>query len=131
MGAQFGASLLGSASGFAFTVYAAHVLHVSGFGKFSAAQVFVTAFGVLTDLGLANVIVREIAQSKERAAHISANALTMKLLLGVLAFVVVSVLSGLMGYESDTHRLIVLYGVWLATGSISTRPLPSSTGTRG
>ncbi|MFA7204482.1 MAG: oligosaccharide flippase family protein, partial [Candidatus Caldatribacteriota bacterium] len=49
---------------FFYIIYIARYLGAEGFGVFSFALAFTSIFGVLVDLGLNSLTVREIARSK-------------------------------------------------------------------
>ena len=94
---------------FFVTVYLARVLGASGFGKISFAfSIF--AYGVLlSDLGLTILGTREIARRKGRIDDLTSNILSLRLVLGLISFVLLLLFSLFAPLQRDTKVLLTLY----------------------
>ncbi|MFA6603515.1 MAG: flippase [Patescibacteria group bacterium] len=90
-----------------FTIVARSV-GVEGTGRYFVAVSFTTIFSIFVDLGLANVLVREVAKVPENAQKLLANVLGLKAVLGVLTVAAVLLVSRLIGYPAETRLLITV-----------------------
>ena len=77
---------------FAYFSYAAVAVGPAGLGSFSVAVGLAMAAGALADLGLANVLTREVARQPVRLGPLYATALVAKVCLAAGAFVVLQLL---------------------------------------
>lgn len=94
--------------GFFYVMYAARYLGKEGFGVLSFALAFTQIFGVLIDLGLGPLIVREVARDKSLASKYLANIGGIKLVLAVITFVLIAAVINLLGYPQQTVRVVYL-----------------------
>lgn len=94
--------------GFVYVMYTARHLNKEGFGVLSFALAFAQIFGVLIDLGLGPLIVREIARDKSLASKYLANIGVMKLILAVITFMLIASVINLLGYPKQTVRVVYL-----------------------
>jgi len=94
--------------GFVYIMYTARHLNKEGFGVLSFALAFAQIFGVLIDLGLGPLIVREVSRDKSLASKYLANIGVMKLVLAVITFMLISSVINLLGYPTQTVRVVYL-----------------------
>ena len=94
--------------GFFYVMYTARYLNKEGFGVLCFALAFAQIFGVLIDLGLGPLIVREIARDKSLASKYLANIGAMKLILAVITFVLIASVINLLGYPKQTVWVVYL-----------------------
>ncbi len=66
-------------------IYLARYLGVSEFGKYNLIFAYLAFFGVLTNLGINEILVRDIARDKAVAPKIIGNVYTIRLILSVFA----------------------------------------------
>jgi O-antigen/teichoic acid export membrane protein len=78
------------------------------FGTVSLALAFVNIFGIISDLGLGTVTVREVARNKELTGKYFANMAAMRAFLAVLTFCVIVASAVLFGYSMQTISVIVV-----------------------
>jgi O-antigen/teichoic acid export membrane protein len=71
---------------FYFTLLA-RFLGPENLGKYYFAISFTTIFAIIIDLGLANVVIREVAKKQERAGKLLGSVLAMKIPLAVLSII--------------------------------------------
>ncbi|MEA3249396.1 MAG: oligosaccharide flippase family protein [Patescibacteria group bacterium] len=88
-----------------FTVIA-RTVGVEGAGRYFLAVSFTTMFSIFVDLGLANVLVREIAKFPDKAKSLLANVLGIKLMLAVLTVAAALVTARLLDYHPQTTLMI-------------------------
>ncbi len=98
----------GKLSTFVFFLVAARKLGAEGFGVFSFALAFVGMFAVLTDFGLGQLAVREIARDHRVARSFVGNAVAMKLAGGTAILAIMALVVNLMGYPASTVRVVYI-----------------------
>jgi Membrane protein involved in the export of O-antigen and teichoic acid len=104
--------IIGYVLAFFYSIYSARYLGVEGFGVLSAALAFAGIFSILTDLGLSNLTVREVARDHKMARKYLSNAMALKILLSILTFILIAVLGYLSGYPQE--KSYVLYFITLS-----------------
>ncbi|KKU49056.1 hypothetical protein A3E96_02330 [Candidatus Uhrbacteria bacterium RIFCSPHIGHO2_12_FULL_46_13] len=71
---------------FFFFLFIARTLGNEGTGEYVAAFSLASIFGVFIDLGLGQVLIRELARRREKSADYLSNILTIKLFLSMVVF---------------------------------------------
>ena len=102
-----------------FTLLARYVGPAS-LGKYYLAISFTTIFAIFIDLGFANVLTREIAKDRTRAASWLGNILAMKIPLSVLTFAAVFGLINILGYDPLTRLLVYISAISMVLDSFTT-----------
>ena len=105
--------------GFILLIYIARYLGEVGFGKYSFAVSFTALFIIFADLGISNLIIRELARNKELTNEYLTNVSVIKLLLSFLAFGFIAVTINLMDYPQDTTYAVYLFGVYMILTSFA------------
>ena len=82
-------------------------LGVETFGIYTFAMYFVAMFGIFFDLGLAQIITRDIAADRSRTQHYVFNALLLKLLLFVGTAVVIGSATILSHFDTITNWAVI------------------------
>jgi O-antigen/teichoic acid export membrane protein len=90
------------------TIYLARYLGTVGFGKYSFVFAYLAFFNILTDLGLQQILVREMARDASIASKLIGNAYVIRLILTVFAVVLSMVVINLMSYPADTTTYIYI-----------------------
>ena len=98
--------------GFFLLIYIARYLGEVGFGKYSFAVSFTALFVIFADLGISQLIIRELARNKELTNKYLTNVSIIKLLLSFLAFGFIALTINLMDYPRDTTYAVYLFGVY-------------------
>ncbi|MGB2841620.1 MAG: flippase [Halobacteriota archaeon] len=98
--------------GFVLLIYIARYLGEVGFGKYSFAVSFTALFIIFADLGISNLIIRELARNKELTNEYLTNVSVIKLLLSFLAFGFIALTINLMDYPRDTTYAVYLFGIY-------------------
>jgi O-antigen/teichoic acid export membrane protein len=102
--AQVGGRLFGVAVTMALTRY----LGIQDFGRYSLIYAFCGIFGVMTDIGIDTILVREASRSPEKAGVLMGNGMIIKAAFSLLALVAAGGLAQLMGVPGESVRLILL-----------------------
>lgn len=87
------AGLLGKIFSFAFLLYATRALGLGLFGNYSIVLTFVGLFGVLTDLGLGSLAVRDVSQDQSLAVRYVSNLLGVRAVSSALALLLIVILA--------------------------------------
>lgn len=103
---------------FGYFTIIARMLGAEITGKYFLALSFTTVFAVLTDVGLAPTLSREVARDPRRASRYLANVLGIKLFFMVIAYVTAVLAAHALGYPLDTRQLIYLSGVTMIFDSV-------------
>lgn len=96
---------------FGFFVYYSRTIDYLNTGKFVFAVSFATIFGILVDLGINPVLIREIARFRERAQNYLSSVLFVKTALAIVGYGAIVLVINLLDYPNDTRQLVYLAGV--------------------
>ena len=88
-------------------------------GKYYLAISFTVIFAVFIDLGMVNVLTREVAKAKERASELLGNILAIKIPLAIISVIAVIVLINLLGYPELTKTLVYLSAISMVLDSFT------------
>jgi len=80
-------------------------------GKYTFAIAFAGIASVFIDLGLTNVLIREVAKFKEKAKEYLANILGLKLLFSLVVFLVLVLLINIWDYPEIVKMLVYVIGI--------------------
>lgn len=104
---------------FGYFSYLARQIGADNLGKYTFALSFTTIFAVLIDLGLANVVIREVAKFKSQASQFLTAVLAVKIPLSILIYFVVITAINLMGNPPLTAQLVYLSGIIMVIDSFT------------
>lgn len=105
---QFLISILG----FLLLIYIARYLGEADFGKYNFALSFTALFVIISDLGISNLIIREVAREKKLAGEYIINASLTKSLLSFISFILIVLSINLMNYPQDVKIVVYLFGIY-------------------
>ncbi|AUB56464.1 polysaccharide biosynthesis protein [Methanobacterium sp. MZ-A1] len=112
-------NILSYAITFITTVYIARYLGVEGWGIISIALSITGIFGVLTDLGLSSLTVREVARNKSFVDKYLANTIILKIFLGFITFGVIALVSHLAGYSLEVRTVTYIITASVILGAFT------------
>ncbi|HHC72298.1 MAG TPA: hypothetical protein ENK54_05310 [Thiotrichales bacterium] len=104
---------------FLFSIYIARSVGPEQFGRFALVGVFVYYFGFLARAGLGPVTVREIARDPDEARRFLSHMISLRLLLGVIAYPLMIGVSHLLGYDGETLSLFYVFGLTLIAEALA------------
>ena len=110
-GVFFTAQVISAVLSFFFFTHASRSLGVENFGILSFALAITGIIGVLNDLGLGPVIIREVSKDKSLADKYSGNVITLKIILSVITFILIVLFANLFDYPDKTIKVIYLLGL--------------------
>ncbi|MCD6471069.1 oligosaccharide flippase family protein, partial [bacterium] len=104
---------------FFLTILIARYLGAAGYGKFSFAFAFVSLFAVIADFGLSTLTIREVARDKSLARKYIDNIAVIKLILGIITFVLIVTVIQFLGKTPEVKSLVYLAGIWVIIQSFT------------
>lgn len=100
-------------------IYLARYLGVEEFGKYNFVFAYLAFFGIITDLGLADILVREMSRDVKSIPKMIGNAHVIKLILSVVAVLLSILVINIMDYPADTTKYIYVASIMLLFQSFS------------
>jgi len=113
------ATIISKVLSFFYVMYTARYLGAEGFGILSFALAFTGIFGVLTDLGLSPLTVREVARDKSSAKKYLNNISVMKAILVTITFALIAIVINLLGYPEQTIKVVYLISLSVVFNSFT------------
>ncbi len=103
---------------FVYFTLAVRAVGVEGAGKYVIATSFTTIFSIFVDLGLSNVLVREVAKFPEKAGTFLSNVLGIKAVLAVITVIAVEIGAWLFDYPPELRTMIAVASAVMVLDSI-------------
>lgn len=100
--------------------YLATYLGVANFGILNFATYFTALFQSLFDLGMAQLITREISRNPARSSALLGSAVVLKLLIACVASLLVGAVTLLSGFDRVTNWAVLLTTAAVAVNGVST-----------
>ena len=89
-------------------IYLARYLGTVGFGKYSFVFAYLAFFNIITDLGLQQILVREMARDVSIAPKLIGNAYIIRSILAAFSIVLSMIVISFMSYPTDTTICIYI-----------------------
>ncbi|MDO8261454.1 MAG: flippase, partial [Candidatus Magasanikbacteria bacterium] len=89
-------------------------------GKYFFAISFTTIFAIIIDLGLSNVLTREIAKHQEKAGELLSSVMFIKIPLAIISLIAVFLTINLLGYPELTKQMVYFSAICMLLDSFST-----------
>lgn len=117
---QFADNLLRLAIGLVVGIWVARYLGPEQFGLFSYALAFVALFSAVANLGLDDIMVRDIVRDPADTAQVLGTAFVLKLVIGLVTFAVaIGTIIALRPSEGLSHWLVGIIAVGLILQSLN------------
>lgn len=104
---------------FTYFIILARNLGPENLGKYYFAISLTTIFAIFIDMGMVNVLTREVAKSENRAKDLLGNILIIKLPLAFLSLIAVALIINVMGYPAITKYLVYLSSICMILDSFT------------
>jgi len=104
---------------FVASIFLIRYLGASGYGAYSIVVAYVGFFAVVSDLGLGQLVVREVAYDKKRAGKYLGNFIILQLFIGFLIFLTLSFLIQFMNYPEPIVLAVYVFGFSVFITSLS------------
>jgi O-antigen/teichoic acid export membrane protein len=98
--------IVSSLIGLVTLVYLARYLGASNFGLYSFVFAYLGFFGIIMDLGIHTILVREISRDRSKAEKLIGNAIVMKIILSVFALALACLIISFLKYPFSTKLLV-------------------------
>lgn len=105
--------------GFFYIMYTVRYLGAEGFGILSFALAFASIIGVLADLGLSTLTVREVAREKSLAGKYLGNIAAMKVIFVVITYGLIALVINMLGYPELTIKVVYLIALSVSFNSFT------------
>jgi O-antigen/teichoic acid export membrane protein len=105
--------LVNAAIGVVFTAFLVRHLSVSDFGVYTTITVFLAFGSLFADLGVSQVIVRDVAQERDSGRVVLPNAILIALSLAILAWGGLILLAAVFNYSGRVQGLLLVAGAAL------------------
>ncbi|HEX3318745.1 MAG TPA: flippase [Solirubrobacteraceae bacterium] len=92
----------------------------SSYGRYALALSYIQLFGVLADVGLFTIVVREISKRPEQTSRLVGNAMTLRALVSVVVVLLALGVSLLLPYTPQVRVAILIAAVPFVLGLLST-----------
>ncbi|MDP3066978.1 MAG: flippase [Methanobacteriaceae archaeon] len=93
---------------FFYILYVARYLGAEGFGILSLAISLTGIFGILVDMGLSTLMIREVARDKSKTNKFISNTALMKIILSFLVWVLLYLFVNVAGYPELVKNVVYL-----------------------
>ncbi len=103
---------------FVYFAIVARMLTTGDVGMYTTALSFTTIFVVFVDMGMTNVLVREIARKKSRTQTYLQTVLSVKLWLALGSYIALCIAVWALGYTGVIRQLIVVSGITMLLDSL-------------
>ncbi|MDZ7860515.1 MAG: flippase [Candidatus Krumholzibacteriota bacterium] len=104
---------------FFYIMYVARYLGAEGFGILSFALAFTGMFGIISDLGLSRLIVREVSRDRFLASKYLNNIIVMNCILAVTTFGLIALTINLLDYPAQTVNVVYLIALSVILNAFS------------
>jgi len=91
---------------FGYFIYYARYIGYIGTGQFVFAVSFATVFGILVDLGLSPVLIREISRAKDKAQQYFSAVFSVKVFFALISLLLIFISINILNYPNETKSLV-------------------------
>lgn len=95
--------------GIVYVAVLARYVHAAGMGKIATATSTVSLLSLIANFGLGQLIVRDVAGDRAKAAIYFSNTLLLRAVLSIVFLVALVAVAGATGYPTDTTLMIYIY----------------------
>lgn len=104
---------------FFYFSYIAVKIGASSLGNYTFALFFTTMFAVLADIGLSNILVREVSKNKEKVQEFFSSVMAIKLPLQLITYGLVFLVINLIENDPLVRQLVYLAGIVMVLDSLT------------
>ena len=111
--------IVNKAISLAVAIFLARYIGAVGYGKIAFVSAYLTLFGIITDLGINTILVRDISRDKSLVKKYIGNAAVIKLVLSILAIVIATIVIMIMPNPAETKIYVYIMSITLLFNSFS------------
>ena len=115
----YAAYIIAAILGLVLIIYVARILGDVTYGKFTFAIVFTGFFGIVTNLGMNEIIIREVARDKSKASKYLGNVAILRIILSAIVFALIVIVINLLNYPPDIVVAVYIFGVYTIITSLA------------
>lgn len=104
---------------FFYFVYMAKYLGAKDLGILSFALSFTTIVGLLGELGLTSITIREVSRDKSQASKYIGSVFLIKLFLALITFGFSAVIVNVLGYSEQTIKIVYIITIYVIFSNFS------------
>ncbi len=104
---------------FFITMYAARYFGANIFGIWSIALSITGIMGIIVDLGMSTLMVREVSRNLSARDKYLTNILVIKVILSILTFGLIMIITNIIGYTEIVKNVIYILTVSVIVGSFA------------
>ncbi len=93
---------------FLVLIYLSRYLGRDGYGIYSFVLTYIFFFGILANLGIQKILIRELSLEKMESGKIVGNALIIKFILSISSILISFLIINLLGYPVETRNLVYI-----------------------
>lgn len=101
------------------TIYLAKYLGVENFGKYNFVFAFLALFGILKNLGLHDILARDLAQNPTIVPKLIGNAYFVKIIMTLVAIVLCTITISLLHYSKEITNYVYVASIIILFTSFS------------
>ncbi|PKL72286.1 hypothetical protein CVV26_02325 [Candidatus Kuenenbacteria bacterium HGW-Kuenenbacteria-1] len=105
---------------FLYFIFIARTIGDVNLGKYIFALSFTTIFSIFIDLGLNQILIKEVAKCKEKIIIYLSNIFIFKILAGIICFLVMILIINLFNYPFESKILVYLASGTMLLDSLNT-----------
>lgn len=102
----YSGKIINLAISFVVFIHLANYLGESSFGRFSVAIAYIAVFGIITNFGLNQILVRELSSEKIYAGYLLTNGIILKFVLSLISIFLANFIATLLNYSRETIIVI-------------------------
>jgi len=103
--------VIGKVLTFIFIIYAARYLKAEGYGILAFGLAFTSMFGIFSDIGFYELIVREVARDMTLASKYTGNVIVLKAIIVSAMYSIMCLAINLMGYPQQVIMVVYILGL--------------------
>jgi O-antigen/teichoic acid export membrane protein len=119
VGASGVAYAIVSLLGFFLLIYSARYLGPTNYGIYNFAYSFCMLLVFITDIGIGQLLVRDVARDKSLTNQYLTNASILKMLLSIVTFTVIVLTINLLGYPPEVTYVVYIFGLYAIINSFA------------
>ena len=113
------ASVINIVLGLFYGIYTARYLGPERYGTISFAIAFIGLFGILTDIGIQQLALREIARDKSLVGKYLGNIAVLKVFLSIITFGLIALTINLLKYPDLTVKVVYIIALSIVLATFS------------
>ncbi|MFC1897612.1 flippase [Chloroflexota bacterium] len=99
--------------------FMARILGAANYGVISFAMIFTALFGILTNLGTNELLIREVSKNTGKASKYLGNIAVIRLILSIVVVILIITTINFMNYPSETLLVVSIFSFYTVITSLA------------